>query len=76
MNANINAFQNFGVPKENIRNMFMKESRGLIVVIDLLQANLKEVRQVGFDHLKQIFLVATRAIKDGENVQRRERSRY
>ena len=46
-------------------NMFMKESRGLIVVTDLLQASLEEVRQVGFDHLKQTFLVATRAIKGG-----------
>ena len=29
----------------------------------MLRASLEEVRKLGFDHLKQIFLVATQAIK-------------
>ena len=76
LNANINAFHVFRVSKENIRNMFIKESRGLIVVTYLLRLSLEEVRQVSFDHLKQTFLVATEPLKAGEKVQRRERSRY
>ena len=44
LNANKNAFLEFGVPEENIRNMLMKESRRLIVANDFLRESLKEVR--------------------------------
>ena len=44
LNANKNAFLEFGVPEENIWNMLMKESRHLIVANDLLRASLEEVR--------------------------------
>ena len=44
LDANKNAFLEFGVPEENILNMHMKESRRLIVANDLLRASLEEVR--------------------------------
>ena len=44
LNANKNAFLEFGVHEENIRNMLMKESRRLIVANNLLRASLEEVR--------------------------------
>ena len=73
LNANINAFQDFRVPKENIRNMLLKESRRLIVANDLLRASLEEVRELGFDPLKITFLVASQAIRgEGESTKVRK----
>ena len=47
LNANKNAFLEFGVPEENIWIMLMKESRHPIVANDLLRASLEEVKNCG-----------------------------
>ncbi|KAJ9700077.1 hypothetical protein PVL29_005759 [Vitis rotundifolia] len=61
--SNINALQEFGVPKSNIAGLLMNRPMAFMVRPNLFRENLEEVKKMGFNPSQMKFVIAIHAIR-------------
>ena len=63
--SNMNALQEFGVPKSNIAGLLMNQPMAFMVRPNLFRENLEEVKKMGFNPSQMKFVIAIQAIRAG-----------
>ena len=61
--SNINALQEFGVPKSNIAGLLMNRPMAFMVRPNLFRENLEEVKKMGFNPSQMKFVIAIHAMR-------------
>ena len=63
--SNMNALQEFGVPKSNIAGLLRNQPMAFMVRPNLFRENLEEVKKMGFNPSQMKFVIAVQAIRAG-----------
>ncbi|WJZ86937.1 hypothetical protein VitviT2T_006350 [Vitis vinifera] len=63
--SNMNALQEFGVPKSNIAGLLMYRPMAFMVNPNLFRKNLEEVKKMGFNPSQMKFVLAIQAMRAG-----------